>query len=182
LHPVVVSVENLSPDGKVVPLQYPAPELDELAGLADLEGVRGAGELTGEARLLPSGRDVFLLGRFRARVAYPCVRCLEPFEDDVAGEFHLVFTTEEGEGDEESELHREDLDVETLRSPMLDLTGVVEEQFLLALRPHPVCRESCQGLCPNCGGNRNLAECRCDAPPGDPRFAVLRNLKKGDAD
>jgi uncharacterized protein len=39
----------------------------------------------------------------------------------------------------------------------------------------PLCRPDCQGLCPVCGGNRNLGEC-----PGhetlDPRFAVLADL------
>jgi uncharacterized protein len=39
----------------------------------------------------------------------------------------------------------------------------------------PLCRPDCLGLCPGCGGDRNLGEC-----PGhettDPRWAALEGL------
>ena len=36
-------------------------------------------EIVGEATVLPSGRDVFVLGKLRGRFGYGCGRCLEPF-------------------------------------------------------------------------------------------------------
>jgi uncharacterized protein len=175
---VAVSVENLPPEGKVVPFRFAAAEVNRLLSHEDMREVEAASDLTGEARLVPSGRDVFVLGAFRGRVAYRCVRCLEPFEEGVSADFHLVYTREKDREDQERELHREDLEVEVLEGSALDLAAAVGEQFFLSLSPHPVCRESCQGLCPTCGGNRNLSECRCPQKPADPRFAVLGSLKE----
>ncbi|MBI5018339.1 MAG: DUF177 domain-containing protein [Deltaproteobacteria bacterium] len=177
MHPVIVSVENLPPEGKAVPFRFPATELDRLLAGEDVTETRAASDLEGEARVIPSGRDVFVLGTLRGRVTYRCVRCLEPFEEGVAGDFHLVYTRETGREDAEMELRREDLEIEVLEGTTLDLAKAVGEQLFLALRPHPVCRETCKGLCSTCGGNRNLSECTCPEAPADPRFAVLGSLK-----
>jgi uncharacterized protein len=175
---LIVSVENLPPEGKTFPLLFSREEVEALLGGEDVGEVRAVAGLEGEVRALASGRDVFLLGRIQCRVEYQCVRCLEAFEEDVAAEFHRVFTeAEEGEAGE-VELRREDLEVEPIRGGSIDLGQVVAEEIALALKAYPVCRESCQGLCPACGGNRNADECRCGGGPKDPRFAALAKLKK----
>ena len=46
----------------------------------------------------------------------------------------------------------------------VDLTSEVRESILLALPSKPLCRVTCRGLCPRCGGNLNQGACRC--PPG----------------
>jgi uncharacterized protein len=43
-----------------------------------------------------------------------------------------------------------------------------------------LCRPDCGGLCPHCGGNRNLGECQCDQEPSDPRWALLQALLEAD--
>ena len=48
--------------------------------------------------------------------------------------------------------------------------------FLLSLPMQRICREDCQGICPICGQNRNLAECGCQVKTPDDRWAALRNL------
>lgn len=179
VRPVTVSIENLPPEGRAVPFEFAAPEVGELLASAEAEGAEAVAPLTGEAQVLPSGRDVFVLGRLHTRVAYGCVRCLERFERDLDAEFHLVYTREPTRGDAEMELHREDLEVEVLAGPVLDLRAAVEEQLFLALEPHPVCRESCRGLCPDCGANRNLGDCGCPGRAVDPRFAALASRKPG---
>ena len=40
----------------------------------------------------------------------------------------------------------------------------------------PLYRPDCQGLCPVCGGDRNLGECPGDHPEVDPRWAGLEQL------
>lgn len=177
MHPVLVSVENLPPEGKVVPFHFTAAEVDRLLEGEDLRDLRATSDLAGEARVIPSGRDVFVLGTLRGGVSYTCVRCLEPFEEEVETDFHLVYTRQKARDDAEVELHREELEVELLESTTLDLAVAAGEQFFLALKPHPVCRESCRGLCPTCGENRNLSRCLCPEKPADPRFAVLGSLK-----
>jgi uncharacterized protein len=102
------------------------------------------------------------------------VRCLTSFEETVEAAFHLTFAGDPDRGGD-VELHREDLEVETLHGETLDLAEIVREQLYLALRPHPVCKDACQGLCPECGADRNALDCGCARRSSDPRFAVLEN-------
>lgn len=181
MHPVVVLFEHLPAEGKTVTAGYAKGEVNGFLADAGVPGVAAAADVTAEMRLLPSGRDLFVLGGLRGRMSYDCVRCLESFERDVEGEFQWVGVRECAPESGEVELHRQDLDLEVLDTGSLDLTRLVEEQLLLALEPHPVCREACRGLCSRCGENLDRGECRCEAAPVDPRFAVLAALraKKG---
>jgi len=58
----------------------------------------------------------------------------------------------------------------------LDLNVLVETETTLALPMKPLCREDCLGLCPVCGGNRNVVTCGCRDRAPDPRLAVLKDL------
>jgi uncharacterized protein len=42
----------------------------------------------------------------------------------------------------------------------------------------PLCRADCRGLCPVCGGNKNVTECRCETRGTDPRLAPLEALRR----
>ena len=53
---------------------------------------------------------------------------------------------------------------------------LLREQFYLALPMKPLCREECQGLCPQCGVNRNVEACQCSTRWDDPRLAALKAL------
>lgn len=59
---------------------------------------------------------------------------------------------------------------------ILDVSEVVRQNLLLAVPLVPLCRNDCQGLCPNCGKNWNDGPCDCHDDELDPRFSVLRNL------
>lgn len=174
---VLISVETLPDEGSDVPLLFSAEDANGFLGAAGVEDVRVVADLAGEARAFPSGRDVFVLGRIHSRVSYRCVRCLETFDEDVAGEFHRVYTTAPDAQSGEAELRREDLEVEPIVGGAIDLSRAAAEELSLALKPYPVCRDSCQGLCPGCGGNRNRGECRCEGAAKDPRFAALETLR-----
>jgi uncharacterized metal-binding protein YceD (DUF177 family) len=59
----------------------------------------------------------------------------------------------------------------------IDLTEYVREDILLAFPQHVLCREDCQGLCPNCGANLNVRDCGCErAPEPDSAWAALDDL------
>ncbi len=178
MRPHVVRVDLLPPEGATFEVSFEAPELEEALGEAGVSGVQAHGPLAAQVRLLPSGAsDVFALGRFSGRVTYRCGRCLGEFAAEVADEFHQVYVRDQAGVGSETVLRREDLDVELLVGGQIDLTREVLEQFLLALEPHPVCREECPGLCPVCGADRNEGDCGCGPPGGDPRFGALAQWK-----
>ncbi|MBI3286781.1 MAG: DUF177 domain-containing protein, partial [Chloroflexi bacterium] len=58
----------------------------------------------------------------------------------------------------------------------LDLTEVVRQSIFLSLPMYPVCRDSCAGLCDQCGQNLNQASEHQHEAAGDPRLAALREL------
>jgi uncharacterized protein len=39
-----------------------------------------------------------------------------------------------------------------------------------------VCKESCKGICPVCGGDRNQTDCNCHTVPADDRWSALKDL------
>lgn len=151
----------------------------EFAGtLIDLEG---EGEVIGDARFDgESFRDekrVHISGMISAEVAIDCTRCLEPLRRKIEVAFDDVFVDAAHESrSSETELTIADMDESLVIGGRVDLAEVVREQVLLALPEQIFCREDCRGLCPKCGGNRNLIDCSCDREELDPRWAALKNL------
>lgn len=177
MRPIAVVVETLPSEGKAFPLEIPSRDVNGFLASEAPSDVEVVSALVGEAKVYRSGSDVFVLGNLKTRVAYHCVRCLESFEEEVKADFHRVFSAQEEYGSGEIELRKQDLDVEPIEGESLDLAEIAAEELSLALRAHPVCRESCRGLCPTCGANLNTEACGCPKESGDPRFAVLRTAK-----
>jgi uncharacterized protein len=119
---------------------------------------------------------VFVRGRLEARVPQVCGRCLEPFEIAVAPEVETRFLPAPSGRAEERELGTDDLETDVYANDQLDLGALVETETSLALPMKPLCREDCRGLCPVCGGNRNVTVCGCPDRASDPRWAPLKDL------
>ena len=79
-----------------------------------------------------------------------------------------------------TEVAADDLGLTEYSGDAIDLGQMMREQFYLALPMKPLCMPNCKGLCPICGKNRNRETCSCESTWVDPRFEVLRNLKKAD--
>jgi uncharacterized protein len=122
------------------------------------------------------GTDVSVRGRLAAEVPLACGRCLERFPVRVATAVDTRFVPRPAGGREELELGSEDLELDFYADDLLNLTQLVETETTLQLPMKPLCREDCRGLCPVCGGNRNLVDCGCEVKFPDPRMAVLKDL------
>src|SRR5207249_9472867 len=106
-----------------------------------------------------------------------CSRCLEPFRLGVDEHFDLRYQPHTANtGEDEREIEEDDLSTAFYENDEIDLGQLMREQFYLALPMKPLCREDCRGLCPSCGGNRNLVPCACAERAPDPRLAALRDL------
>jgi len=143
--------------------------LGTIDGLAtELVAVPEDAMLGGALSLESVIEGVFVAGSITGTWRVRCARCLteetRPFTVEI-GELVTAVATDPDDADDGYVLVEEQIDVDQI---VRDAIGV-EIPFA------PQCRPDCQGLCPTCGGNRNLGEC-----PGhdaiDPRFAVLSEL------
>ena len=126
-----------------------------------------------------AGGDAFrVTGRAVTRLELRCSRCLDPFEVPVDARFELRYVPQvhAAAGGEEHEIREDDLTTSYYREGSLDVVEMLREQFQLALPMKPLCAESCQGLCPECGTNLNRGECDCKPTWEDPRLAPLKGL------
>src|SRR5262245_41640612 len=126
--------------------------------------------------LVPDEGEADLQAELEATLRLQCSRCLEPFPWVARSRLDLRVVRSPGagatagDGDAASEFVAEE--------GKLQLEAMATEQLYLSLPLKPVCSESCRGLCPTCGGNRNLDPCTCSDQPLDPRLAPLLRFRE----
>ena len=144
----------------------------------DLEGeatIKGSARFEGEA--FREGTKVHVRGAITTDVDVACSRCAEPLTEHLEIPFEDVFVSVAEEPREKDlEVEGADLDEQLVEGNEVDLTEIIREQILLNLPEQLLCKEDCQGLCPQCGANRNLLDCDCGKEDVDPRWAALKNL------
>ncbi len=126
------------------------------------------------------GREIFLKGSISTEMELICSRCLEPLNYKIRSKISSRYVPgqEAGNQDTDVELHASDIEVEYYSDGRIDLTQTVYDQMMLSLPLARLCREDCQGICSQCGVNRNKKNCQCsDKGSIDPRLAVLKTLK-----
>jgi len=103
-----------------------------------------------------------------------CGRCLETYVYPLSLSFQdeWVFRAQATEDLLETAL--------LLDKDEVDITDRIFEQIVLALPMKFICSAECQGLCPTCGGNRNLTPCHCGEDDINPRFAALGKWQSND--
>jgi uncharacterized protein len=124
------------------------------------------------------GEKVAVAGRFEATASLLCSRCLESFVTRVEPVVDLQLVPQPSSRHGKLELGRDDLEVDFYPGDVLDVAGLLRSETDLALPMKPLCRPDCRGLCPVCGGNRNVTECRCETRETDPRLAPLEALRR----
>ena len=142
-----------------IELDYPSIKLSDDVTLTPLVGSITATRTT---------EGIYIQGQLESSMSLECVRCLDEAIVKVNFSLDELFyypphIAPAGE-------HRVGED------GMIDLAPLVREQFVLAVPYAPLCREDCQGLCPQCGADKNVAPCTCTRP-ADPRFAALAGVK-----
>ncbi|WP_351223754.1 DUF177 domain-containing protein [Streptomyces sp. NPDC002133] len=148
-----------------------------------IEGVIGVPEgapVELELRLESVMEGVLVTGTARATAEGECVRCLEPLRQEVAADFQEMFSYPDADDRgrpkaEPVDDAEDDEDRLFLEDGLLGLEPVLRDAVVLALPMQPVCREDCEGLCPECGINLNDEPGhRHDAV--DIRWAALQGL------
>jgi uncharacterized protein len=167
---VVVAANSLKPK-EIAPLP-----LDEIQ-------IRGT--------LTPMVEQFLFQGVVSGTFTHQCDRCLEnaiiPVSVDV------TWTFEEGpekdylqqwvdEADVKGDDAEEAMGIFTFQGTMIDLTRPVWDEITLAAPTKFICSETCQGLCPVCGADRNTKPCNCEehneeeTPTSNSGFAGLKDM------
>jgi len=95
-----------------------------------------------KARLEKVDNFVIADTRIKAEFGYLCSRCLEE-----------LYTTQERSYKFDFEL---DSTIE-----YIDLGEEIRQEMILANPPKVLCSKDCKGICPECGANLNLEQCKC---------------------
>jgi uncharacterized protein len=124
-------------------------------------------------------KDLRLRGRLAAGLELNCARCLDPVAQDITREFELLYRPLGVDaGRDELSVTDAEAEIGYYQGEGLLLEDVLREQVLLAVPLKVTCREECKGLCPHCGKNLNQEQCSCVAPPKDPRWSALKDLRE----
>ena len=124
------------------------------------------------------GSQFRLVGHVASSLTLACGRCLDDIVLPVDLAFDLLYLPQkDNAGEAEVEVEDDDLTTAFYGNDEIDLGQLVLEQFYLAVPMKPLCRESCRGLCPECGTNLNTATCSCVREWTDPRLDGLRALR-----
>ena len=169
---MIIDLASVGKNPRRIELAFEAGEIDLDDGTRLTETAAFNGEISRD------GIRTRVRGRILTRVEADCVRCLEPVAKDIDLEFEDVFVDAADEPKtDEIELGENELDESLITSDEIDMTEVVREQLILATTEIVYCSPDCKGLCPKCGGNRNLIDCKCEENEIDPRWAALKSLK-----
>jgi len=124
-------------------------------------------QLSGSLTVNNLDNRLVVTGSLSASLDAVCDRCLEDFVQlfSVPIEILVLRDTESGEEPDSCVIHQ--------RIGEVDLSTVLNEAVLLALPQKRLCDDECQGLCSQCGGNRNRELCRCQEEETDPRWDAL---------
>ncbi len=140
-----------------------------LAELASLEELTLIEPLFVRGKIVNQGSFLELMISLQTKLLLVCSRCLDevnyPLKIEIKERYYLEkpLTSDE----------------QAFAAPQwLDLKALAQENIILNIPMRILCQPDCPGLCPQCGINLKLAKCACQVETGDPRLAVLAQLKK----
>lgn len=135
--------------------------------------------MRGSARFMRTNRGILASVAAGMKETLSCARCLVDVPVEVVCRFEEEFlpvidvtTGTPISFEDEPDAFRID------EHHVLDFAEALRQYALMVEPMAPLCHESCAGLCPRCGQNRNERSCDCEQPT-DPRWAALTALTDG---
>ena len=143
-----------------------------------IEGVDLVAPVQVRFKLTNAATRILVDGTLTSRARLECNRCTEAFELPLQVSVNEQFLPDDSpEIPQGPDLSPEDLEVFTYHEDKIDIEEIVRQNLVAALPMTALCQEACQGLCPMCGANRNLAACSCQEQQTDPRWAGLEKFR-----
>ena len=171
LKAMIIELTTIVERPKAIELTVASDKID-----LEIEGAKVTGDVVFRGETERINDKAHVRGTVNAEVNVECTRCLDAVTQKFEIVFDDVFVDPEAEStDAEIALEGDDLDEAIAIDGRIDLGEVVREQIILALPDQVFCREDCKGLCPKCGSNRNLIDCKCIEAEIDPRWLALKD-------
>ena len=169
--PLTVKISKLwtSPEGTThkfpldVKLDFPAEEINAVSNL------------TGELMLIKLKDEIVaIISAAEIKIGFTCNRCLKAFTSivEIPGAERQFISRKPSQVDDLSDVFLIDM-----KDLTIDLSEMVRQEIILHFPFIPVCSDSCKGLCPICGKNRNQRPCACKAEDTE-KFMPFKDLKK----
>ncbi len=183
-----ISIERLDATPREQHFELDARWWESAFSRAGAEALRPGSGVRFDVSAYKVGDDLMLTGSADAEIELECSRCLSRYRQRLREAFRLLLepagerTPSDPEG--AASLSQvgvwlgDDLETGWYRGPEIDLEPFCRELLMLALPVQPLCRESCRGLCPHCGADRNTAPCECVESAAPSPFAVLSELRE----
>ncbi|HNX27788.1 MAG TPA: DUF177 domain-containing protein [Syntrophomonadaceae bacterium] len=108
-------------------------------------------------------------GTIKTAIEFSCSRCLKLFTEPIFLELAFIIAEAGNEGGYDEE-------VILLENDEADITHYIEGVIFAEVPLNPICDPNCKGLCPFCGGDKNIEECNCDKQEIDPRWEKLKKF------
>lgn len=175
--PLVVSVTNLiHRPGTMETLTEVLPAPADLGNA--LIGVEEGSDIDLDIRMESVVDGILVTGFVVVDVHGECSLCLDPIDYEMSANIQELFVFEKapagGPEDEVDEQY-------AVEDDSIDLEPALRDAVILQLPFQPVCRDTCQGLCADCGA-------RLEDDPGhhhevlDPRWSALQGLLGADTE
>jgi uncharacterized protein len=105
---------------------------------------------------------LYITGEAVLKMNPVCFRCNSPYHRDYKASLNLSCIPDRpADGFKGKDYMDGDVGVNYFSGEEIDLGKIVREQVFLMLPMTYVCREDCKGLCPGCGADLNIGDCRC---------------------
>jgi uncharacterized protein len=133
-----IYIKDIRPEGVEVKDAISAKDL----GLTELDGVQAKTPVEIKGFVQKKGDTVLLDLKIKGVFSFDCARCLEPIEKMFERDFSLDYS-----------INRAIL--------FLDVDDDFRQDVLLSYPDRILCKDSCEGLCADCGVNLNIEKCKC---------------------
>lgn len=141
----------------------------------DLATIEGDLRLAGVIESVVDG--LLVRGTLAADLDVACARCLVQVQQPVAVDVVELFTDPaQVDPDDDYDAGYE------ITDGTIDLDTLIRDALVPAVPYQPLCDAACQGLCAQCGTNRNEADCACTEETVDARWAALEGLQLRNGD
>jgi uncharacterized protein len=134
--------------------------------------------LEGWLKLTRTDIGIWVKGRLKLEVSSQCGRCLKgfnaPLNTEINEQYYPAVELTTGAAIAAPVLEEEAFRIGPTN--VLDTREALRQNIVSRMPMKPLCHQDCAGICPECGVDRNEAQCLCVVRTVDPRWERLLEL------